>query len=181
MSAEQVKSAEQRALETNAGLLAQKVLEEGIEVPILNEARAQVEAAANTHPLDEDKDGHVDSIEAVFGVEDEAPKKGKGIYTSVTTTKVGLYAFAMGCMSPVAAAFIGKALLAAGYPLLTGAAFLGISAGVFFAPVAAYYIILAILALTTKSERVKKIVEGSKRAGNKSNTASQIKRDSKKK
>lgn len=181
MSAEQeTKTAERRALETNAGLLAQKGLEE-IEVPISKEARVRVEALANTHPLDEDKDGHVDTPEQIFGVEDEAPVRGKGPYSWATGTKIGLYSAAMFFTSPLAAAFIGKALLAAGYPILTGAAFLGISAGVFFAPVALYYITIALLALTTKSERIKKVVEGSKRAGNKSNAAGQIKRGSNKK
>lgn len=178
MSAEQeTKTAERRALETNAGLLAQKGLEE-IEVPVVTEAKLAL-ASTSGH---EDANPETGSIEEIMR-EDEgvAPVRGKGPYTWATGTTIGAYTAWMGLVSTFALPFVGKALLAAGYPVLTGAALLGIWAGVFLAPVALYYITLAILALTTKSEKVKKIVEGSKRAGNKSNTASQIKRDSNKK
>jgi hypothetical protein len=177
MSAEEAKTPERRALETNAGLLAAKTLEQ-IEVPAEKEAKLAL-ASTSGH---EDANPETGSVEEILR-EDEgvAPVRGKGVYTWTTGTTIGAYTAWMGLVSTLALPLIGKALLAVGYPVLTGAALLGIWAGVFLAPVALYYITLAILALTTKSERVKKIVEGSKRAGNKSNRAAEIKRNSNKK
>ncbi len=177
MSAEEAKTPERRALETNAGLLAQKGLE-GIEVPIVTEAKLAL-ASTSGH---EDANPETGSIEEIMR-EDEgvAPVRGKGPYTWATGTVIGAYSAWMAMIATMATPFIGLALKAAGYTVLTGAAFLGIWTAAFLAPVVLYYITVALLAITTKSERVKKVVEGSKRAGNKSTAAAEIKKGSSKK